>query len=396
MKVCLVSQEYPPETAHGGIATQTHAKAHGLAALGHNVHVISHSTDAQRHEYRDGAVHVTRIPGFDSALRINTEPARWLTYSALVAAEVGALHARLGLDVVDFPEWGGEGFVYLLNRTAWDRAPVVVLHLHGPLIMLANTIGWPEKDSELFRIGTMMEGTCVRLADAVMSSSRCSADWCAEHYGIDASTISVIHVGIDNNLFRPGVAERDGRPTIVFVGRVAFSKGVGTLVDAACVLADEMPDLRVRLIGREEKGVREELERRALAAKHAELLEFPGLVQRTELPQALCRGHVFAAPSRYEGGPGFVYLEAMACGLPVIACTGSGAAEVVHDGETGALVPPDDSFALVSALRDLLRDAAYRERIGTTARAFAVAEADSEACISRYERFLVSVVEGSS
>ena len=68
MRIALVSQEYPPHTAHGGIATQTHAKALGLAALGHQVHVVSHSTDAQHHRYFDGAVEVTRIPGFDAQL----------------------------------------------------------------------------------------------------------------------------------------------------------------------------------------------------------------------------------------------------------------------------------------------------------------------------------------
>ena len=392
MRIALVSQEYPPETAHGGMATQTFTKAHGLAALGHEVYVISHSVDARRHEYRTGAVEMIRIPGYDAQMQINTEAARWITYSALVAAEVEKLHRRVRVDVVDFPEWGCEGYVHLLNQTAWNRIPTVI-HLQGPLVMLANTIGWPQRDSDLYRVGLAMEESCLRLADALVSSSRCSAQWVGERYGIDASKIPVIHAGIDTRFFRPSLAERDGRPTIVFVGRVAFSKGVDTLVDAACVLADEMPDLHVRLIGRTEKGVREELERRALTAGHASLLEFAGAVVRTELPQALCRGHVFAAPSRYEGGPGFVYLEAMACGLPVIACTGSGAAEVVRHRDTGFLVPPGDPAALAVVLRDLLRDATYREQIGAAARAFAVAEADSDACIRRYDRFLVSVVE---
>jgi len=395
MRIALVSQEYPPETAHGGVATQTYAKAHGLAALGHDVHVISHSVDDRRHEARTGAVEVIRIPGYDAQLQLNTDAARWITYSVLVAAEVARLHRQIRLDVVDFPEWACEAYVHLLNRTAWDRIPTVI-HLQGPLVMLANTIGWPEPDSELHRVGLAMEESCLRLADAIVSSSRCSAEWVGSRYGMDSNAIPVIHAGIDSALFRPGLAERDGRPTILFVGRVAFSKGVDTLVDAACILAEDMPDLCVRLIGRAEEGVRAELERRALTAGRAGLLEFAGPLPRTELPRELCRGHLFAAPSRYEGGPGFVYLEAMACGLPVIACTGSGAAEVVRTGETGMLVPPDDPAALVTVIRGLLRDAAARERIGRAARAFAVTEADSQTCIRRYEQFLVSAVEASS
>jgi glycosyltransferase involved in cell wall biosynthesis len=395
MRIAMVSQEYPPETAHGGIATQTFTKAHGLAALGHEVYVIAHSIDTRRHEYRTDAVEVIRIPGYDTHMQVNTDAARWITYSALVAAELGKLHRRVRVDVVDFPEWGCEAYVHLLNQTAWHRIPTVI-HLQGPLVMLANTIGWPEPDSELHRVGLAMEACCLRLADGIVSSSRCSADWVAKRYGIDASKIPVIHAGIDTRVFRPGAAEQDDRPTLIFVGRVAYSKGVDTLVDAACVLAGEIPDLHVRLIGRVEKSVREELQRRALAAGHSSLLEFAGAVARTELPRELCRGHVFAAPSRYEGGPGFVYLEAMACGLPVIACAGSGAAEVVRDGETGMLVPPDDPSALTTVLRNLLHDAAHRERIGRAARAFAVAEADADACIRRYEHFLFSVVGANS
>src|SRR5262245_54195490 len=105
LRIVLASQEYPPETAHGGIGTQTHAKAHGLVARGHEVHVLSHSTDGQRHEYRDGRVRVTRIPGVDARLPVNTDPVRWLSYSVEVAAALAALHARTPVDVIDFPEW---------------------------------------------------------------------------------------------------------------------------------------------------------------------------------------------------------------------------------------------------------------------------------------------------
>jgi len=131
MRIALVSQEYPPETAHGGVATQTFAKAHGLAARGHEVHVIAHSVDPRRHVHRTGAVEVIRIPGYDAQLPVNTDAVRWITYSVLVAAEVARLHREIRLDVVDFPEWASEPYVHLLNRTAWDRIPTVI-HLQDP------------------------------------------------------------------------------------------------------------------------------------------------------------------------------------------------------------------------------------------------------------------------
>ena len=386
MRIALVSQEYPPHTAHGGIATQTHTKAHGLAALGHQIYVISHSTDAYRHDYSDRSVHVTRIPGFDAKLPLQTEPARWLTYSALVAAEVSALHARVGLDLIDFPEWGGEGFIYLLNRTEWRAVPVVI-HLHGPLVMLANTIGWPEKGSELFMIGTMMESTCLRLADAVISSSRCAANWCAERYGIDPGRIEVLHTGVDTVRFHPVARQTGGAPEIVFVGRVAASKGVDTLVDAACRIAPEFPGLRVRLVGRAEPAFASTLNERTRRAGFPDLLQFVGFVSAEHLTHELTRAHVFASPSRYEGGPGFVYLEAMACGLAVVASSGSGVAEVVDHERTGMLVPPDDLFALSDTLHRLLSDAPLRARLGAAARQYVETQANSRDCVRSFESF---------
>ena len=389
MRITLVSQEYPPETAHGGIGTQTRAKAQGLAALGHAITVLSHSPDARRHEHHDGAVRVVRIPGFDGVLPIHTEPARWLTYSALVAAELAALAAESAPDLVDFPEYGAEGYVHLLNRTPWNDVPAVV-HLHGPLGMLAHTLGWPETTTELYRVGTAMEAACLRLADAVYSSSRCSADWCARLYGLDAARLPILHTGVDTDHFAPGGPGEHG-PTIAFVGRIAASKGADVLLDAALRMAGEVPRLRLHLIGRGDPNFVADLRARASDAGHPDLLDLPGFVPREALPAHLRRASVFAAPSRYEGGPGFVYLEAMACGLPVVACAGSGAAEVVTHEENGLLVPPDDAEALVEALRRLLSNAAERKALGASARRYAVEETDSRGCLRRIEAFYTRV-----
>ncbi|MDQ4130874.1 MAG: glycosyltransferase family 4 protein, partial [Actinomycetota bacterium] len=286
--------------------------------------VVSHSVDGARHTSRDGEVSVTRIPGAPPGTRAETEVARWLAYSQQVAAELAAVQARRTLDLVDFPEFGAEGFIHLLNRTPWNRIPALV-QLHGPLVMLAHVLGWPQQQSELYRVGSFMEATCLRLADAVYSSSRCSASWCAEHYGSDP-TVPVLHMGVDTALFAPRPAERDGRPTILFVGRIAASKGVDVLLAASLALARHVPDLRLRLVGSGEASFLELLRGRAQAAGFPRLLELRGPVPSASLPDELCRADVFAAPSLYEGGPGLVYLEAMACGLPVVACEDSGAA----------------------------------------------------------------------
>ncbi|HEX3148113.1 MAG TPA: glycosyltransferase family 4 protein [Gemmataceae bacterium] len=389
MRIALVSQEYPPETAHGGIGTQTYAKAHGLAALGHEIHIVSHAIGPDRRDYVDGSVRVTRVPGPDFRLPIRTDAARWLAYSVEVTATVACLHARAPFDLIDFPEWAGEGYFHLLNRTDWDRVPTVI-HLHGPLVMFAHALGWPEVDSELYRVGMHMEATCVRLADAVLSSSRCSADWCARHYGLDAARVPVLHTGVDTTHFRPGGRKAD-RPTVIFVGKIAATKGINVLVDAALQAAHDVPGLRLELIGRGEPTFLAGLKARVADAGCPDLLDVIGFAGKDDLPARLARAHVFAAPSLYEGGPGFVYLEAMACGLPAIACSGSGASEVIRDGETGLLVAPGDVDTLAATLRQLLIDTGRREAIGRAARQYVEAEADSRICIRRFEAFYADV-----
>ena len=393
MRIALVSQEYPPETAKGGIGSQTYAKAHGLASLGHEVEVISRTPGTVPSERMDHQVRVMRVPGFEARMAVYSPSADWVTYSAEVSVALAARHSIRPFDLVDFPEWGAEGYVHLLNQSEWNRIPTV-LHLHGPLVMFAHTLGWPALDSLFYRVGSAMEGICLRLADAVISSSRCSAEWCARHYFLDAGSTPILHTGVSTSMFQPGVAAKAKRPTIVFAGKLEVNKGVKLLVEAACALAKEFPDLHLRLLGRGEEKMQQELRAMAQAKGFPELLDLPGFISREELPSHLCRAHLFAAPSQYEGGPGFVYLEAMACGLPVIACSGSGAAEVVQAGETGFLVPPQNLEALVEALRMLLSDPAKRQVMGEKARQFVLDEADSAICLRRLEAFYLAVISG--
>jgi glycosyltransferase involved in cell wall biosynthesis len=230
MKICLVSQGYPPETARGGVGTQTWNKAHALAALGHSVHVVSCSAGAgpdTRTETEGGVtVHRMRPPGVD--FPVYETPTYWLGYSWAVLGQLHRLMEAVAFDLIDFPEYGGEGFAYQLDRTPWNWAPVVV-QLHAPLAMFVDHIGWPERGSEFHRVGTMMEEISIKRADALMACSANIADLTAGYYGVPRKSIAVVHCGVDGRAFRPRAeAERGSdRPTVLFVGNVVGNKGVG-------------------------------------------------------------------------------------------------------------------------------------------------------------------------
>src|SRR5262249_2914407 len=92
-----------------------------------------------------------------------------------------------------------------------------------------------------------------------------------------------------------------------------------------------------------------------------------GFVDADQVAGFYHTAHVLCSPAQYEGF-GQVYAEAMACGCPVVASTAGGATEVVNDGETGFLVPPNDVAATAPAPARRLGDAALRGRMGEAGR----------------------------
>jgi glycosyltransferase involved in cell wall biosynthesis len=376
MNICLVSQHYPPETAQGGVGTQTWNKARALVRLGHTVHVLSCAAGPgpDLRTQGDAGVLVHRMqppgqePGRDFPVYQTMTYALGYTWSVL--GHLQRLMQTIPLDVIDFAEYGAEGFAYQLDRSPWNWVPVVV-QLHAPLALLAEHIGWPEKDSDFYRVGTLMEGISIRRADGLMACSANIADFTAAFYGVPRQAIDVVHCGVDAEAFQPGEErERGGhRPTVLFVGNIAGNKGVETVCEAVLRLRPRYPNIRLQLLGSSGDSLANKLRERAQREGAGANLEFPGFIDRVGLPEFYSRADVFCSPAQYEGGVANVYLEAMACACPVVASTAGGAPEAVIDGETGLLVPPGDVGAAAGALDRLLGDPGLRRRLGRAGRA---------------------------
>ena len=370
MNVCLVSQEYPPVMAQGGISTQTWNKARSLAGLGHTVHVISCSAgagpDVQTETDAGVVVHRLRPPGVD--FPVYETPTYWVGHSWAVLGQLRRLTELLTFDVIDFPEYGAEGFAYQLDRTLWNWVPVVV-QLYGSLAMFVEHIGWPERGSAFHRVGTMMEEFSIKQADALLACSADIADLTAGFYGVARESIAVVHCGVDAATFRPGPEKerKEARPTVLFVGNIVANKGVEVVVKAMLRLRAKYPNIRLVILGKESNLV-EDIRSRVRGEGAEANYEFPGFVERAELPRYYNEADVFCSPAQYEGGVANVYIEAMACGCPVVASTAGGGPEAVADGETGLLVPPNDLDAVVRALDRILADAPLRRRMGRAAR----------------------------
>ncbi len=188
--------------------------------------------------------------------------------------------------------------------------------------------------------------------------------------------------GVDVDRFTPDVdgaaiRRRHGlgeAPVVVCVSRLVARKGQDVLVQGWSEVLARHPSARLLLVG---SGPDEAALRRAVAARGLEgSVVLTGAVDAAELPAHYAAGDVFAMPCRTRRagldveGLGMVFLEAAACGLPVIAGTSGGAPEAVQEGVTGHVVDPRSPSAVAAALSGLLDDPARARAMGAAGRAW--------------------------
>jgi glycosyltransferase involved in cell wall biosynthesis len=157
-------------------------------------------------------------------------------------------------------------------------------------------------------------------------------------------------------------------PLVVTAGRISPQKGLDVLLDATALLAKEIPDVQVRVYGGPQPGWEAyyaQLRQQMTDLRLDGTFRLDGFVE--EPARHWTSASVYTQPSRREGLP-LAVVEAMAIGLPVVATTVGGMPEVVEDGITGLLVPPDDPEALAAALAELLEDPERARRMGAAGR----------------------------
>ncbi|MDL5159005.1 oligosaccharide flippase family protein [Actinomycetospora termitidis] len=168
-------------------------------------------------------------------------------------------------------------------------------------------------------------------------------------------------------------------PQVLHLGRLSAAKGTFDLVEAWAGLGARRAGARLLLAG---DGDVEAVRRAVVAAGIEDTVEVLDWQPPERVPELLARSAVLVLPSWAEGQP-MAVLEAMAAGLPVVASTAGGLAELVEDGRTGLLVPPGDTEALRDALTALLADPTRRATMGAAGRARVAERHDPESVAHR-------------
>lgn len=204
--------------------------------------------------------------------------------------------------------------------------------------------------------------------------STCQA---AAHYLIRKPDIISPH-GIDPKIYAPAPdkdklwaqLELPGKYGIGIFGRVRKQKGVDILVDAAIPLLRQYPDFSVVIVGEITPDNEDFVKEQRLKIKRAKLngrFLFTGKQKASQIPKLFRSMSIIAALSRNEGF-GLTVLEAMSCGIPVIASTAGAWTEIIEDGVDGYLTPCGDLEAVKAKLERLLNQEQERQLMGLLGR----------------------------
>jgi glycosyltransferase involved in cell wall biosynthesis len=303
----------------------------------------------------------------------STVPADWLRYFSLPGG-------------IGLPTAGAFLFARVVPRVRKLHAaqPFDLIHAHGALpcghaaMLLSRELNIPFVVSvhgldaySTVQVSGRAGEQCRRISGRVFNASRSVI--CVSEHVRDAVVkgmtqgcrTSVVYNGVDPERFSPAPDPVPASGKILSVGNLIPIKRHDHLIRSVATLAAEIPSLELDIIG--DGPERGRLAALAADCKVGDNVHFRGRQSRTRVAEAMRNCTIFALPSRYEG-LGCVYLEAMACGKPVVGCRGQGISEVIEDARNGFLVAPENQKELESVLSGLLRDPTRRRDSGRAAR----------------------------
>jgi glycosyltransferase involved in cell wall biosynthesis len=375
--VVMVTSSYP-RFAGDSVGTFMEPIARGIAARGHEVHVVAPWHPQVRrpsiergihfHFYRYAPVAALNVFGYASAMRadVSLRSAAYLAAPFAMTAGWWAARriARQYRATIMHGHWVVPGGV-----TAAAAAPELplVISLHGSDVYVAERLA-PARAAARAAFGR---------AGIVTA---CSDDLAARavRLGADPGRTTVVPYGVDTTRFGPdptvrrslraelGVAHSE--ILVAAAGRLVSKKGFEYLIDALALA----PSMTLALAG--DGSLRDTLRQRAAAGGVASRIRFLGERTQDDVARLFAAADIVAAPSirddagNVDGLPNVV-MEALASGTPLVTTAAGGIGAVVEDGVTALVVPERDAPALAAALRRLGDDSRVRATIGHAARA---------------------------
>jgi phosphatidylinositol alpha-1,6-mannosyltransferase len=355
MRLLLVTKDFPPDI--GGIQTYCLELGRRFVEQCESFAVVAPRVPGAEAVDRETPFDVVRIPGTRSS------------FAPSVLAYLPWLKGRYRFDVVLGAQWQS-AWAAVAGRRAFGPY-VVCAAVHGREVLTMHYAGMGGASlydrARRYTLGAV---------DRLFPGSHYALDLVREK-GVAYRSAEVVSYGCDVERFRPhgGEAKRrelglEGKKVMVSLCRLVPRKGVDTVLEALPAIRDAVPEVQYVVAGdgADRSRLRGLAERLGVMA----FVRFLGRVTNEEVPPLLHMADLFVMPAREERpdveGFGLVFLEANACGTPVIGSTSGGIPDAVVDGETGLLVPPSAPGAFAEAAIRLLTDVDLRRRLGRAGR----------------------------
>lgn len=284
---------------------------------------------------------------------------RWFVSNPLFVPYIGRAYRRRPFDILRVHSLRFTGLAALWARKLYRlRVPIVMHHHH------LDRDYWTDR----------LERRVVRAADLIITGSDFARRQLITELDVPPEKIAVVYYGVDEQ-YRPLAPKSralhrrlnlTATRVLLHVGSLKSRKNLPVLLEAFRDVVSQLPQARLILVGRgpEEARLRGYVQSLGLE----QMVVFAGFVTEQEKLEYYHSADLFVSPSLLEGF-GLAVGEAMACGLPVVATCAGSLPEVVSDGETGLLVPPDDVASLSQAILRILRDRDLAHSFGRAGRA---------------------------
>jgi len=358
MKLAIVSREYPPDSAWGGVATGYYNLAQGLAQRGNQVHIICQAVGNPT-DYVDGDVFVHRVG------------TNWKLYSALgrinftiyASLKLREIIRKYGVEVVEAPYWSAEGFLYSLRK----QIPLVVRSQSSAREAIETGTYSGKRELVNLKILSWVADFTAKRADRIVADSKANYDGVIDRLHINPGKIEVVYPATDTQRYKPVPSNiRDelgignGVPVVLSVGRMEAKKGLHILCEAISDIVQSSPSARFILVGRDTNSApgggsfQRYIAEKAKDRSFIENLMFIDFLPEDKLIQLYSACDLFILPSLEESF-GAVVIEAMACGKPVVATRTGIASELEPLALKGLkVVPVGDAQKLAEAAARML------------------------------------------
>ncbi|WP_026939960.1 glycosyltransferase [Humibacter albus] len=381
MRIAMVSEHASPLAAvgsvdAGGQNVHVAALSTALAAQGHDVTVYTRR-DAAALPHRVAFGAGVEVVNVDAGPAMRVPKDELLPYIPQLADGIADDWARRGVPDVVHSHFWMSGLAALGAVESMPLAHVPTVHTFHALGVVKRRFQGAADTSPIAR--QWLEPHVGSRVAAIVATSQDEVRELSDQ-GIAEGKVHVVPCGVDPAAFsaRGGSAARSARYRLLSVGRLVPRKGVDIVIDALARLDRDGMDAELVVLGSsggaaETAGALDDpeisrLADSAAAAGVADRVRFTGQIDQAALPRWYRSADAVVCTPWYEPF-GIVPLEAMACGVPVVAAAVGGLQDTVVDGVTGLLVPPFDADATAAALTKVLTDTALSAELSRAGRA---------------------------